>query len=306
MKQLKRLDTAMPADIYRRAQRGLIRHLPLPEADFRALEREHPDRIVVDGDALLIGQPRHGRIDLQYSFPNHDAFLRQFPAMLERLLPAVRQETAPLGLRFCLTERSSRPFVEPVLSASAFEMIREWLEMVLLELPEDGPATDEIAPGFVLRPAQPDDLEAIVRLEDLAFPTAVFTVELAREALGTGAVYRVLEERVSGTLVGSLLAERGESATGHISTVALHPDYQRRGLGEATMRWVLGWFRAEGLRRATLTVSTWNAPAIALYRKLGFTVGEMGFDYRRLIDEAEVRQVLEKGRAPHISVRRRF
>ena len=305
MKQLKRLDRATPPDPYRRAQRGLIRHLALAESDFRALEGKRPDCVVVDGDAILIGQPRHGRIDLHYSFPNHDAFLRQFPAMLERLLPAVRHDEAPLGLRFQLTERSSRPFVEPVLSASAFEMNREWLEMRLLELPENGPATDEIAPGFVLRPARPDDLEAIVRLEDIAFPTAIMTVELAKEALRTGAMYRVLEEQASGTLVGSLLAERGESATGHVTTVAVHPDYQRRGLGEATMRWVLGWFRAEGLRRATLTVSTWNAPAIALYRKLGFTVGEMGFDYRRPIDEEEVRQVLEKGRALHISVRRR-
>ena len=305
MKQLKRLDTAMSADIYRRAQRGLIRHLALSENDYRALEKQHPDRIVVDGDAILIGQPRHGRVDLHYSFPNHDAFSRRFPVMLERLLPAVRQENGPLGLRFRLTERSSRPFVEPVLFASAFEMNREWLEMRLLELPESGPATDEIAPGFVLRPALVDDLEAIVRLEDIAFSTAVMTVELAKEALRTGALHRVLEEQASRTLVGSLLAERGESATGHISTVAVHPDYQRRGLGEATMRWALGWFRAEGLRRATLTVSTWNAPAIALYRKLGFTVGEMGFDYRRPSDEEEVRQVLEKHRAPHISVRRR-
>ena len=85
----------------------------------------------------------------------------------------------------------------------------------------------------------------------------------------------------------------------------MHPDWQRRGLGEAMVRWALGWFRGEGLRRADLTVSVDNAPAIALYRKLGFASGEMGLDYRRPIDEEEVRQVLEKHRTAHISVRQR-
>ena len=68
----------------------------------------------------------------------------------------------------------------------------------------------------------------------------------------------------------------------------------------------LGWFRQEGLRRATLTVDTDNGPAIALYRKLGFAPAETGIDYRRPIDEEEVRQVLEKHRASHIRVRRRY
>ena len=72
------------------------------------------------------------------------------------------------------------------------------------------------------------------------------------------------------------------------------------------MRWALARFHADGLRAASLTVSTGNAPAIALYRKLGFTPSETGWAYLRPIDEDEVRQVLEKHRSAHSRVRRRY
>jgi len=60
--------------------------------------------------------------------------------------------------------------------------------------------------------------------------------------------------------------------------------------------WVLASFHQQGLRRATLTVNTDNGAAIALYRKLGFTPGQIGVDYRRPIAEEEVQRVLEKRR----------
>ena len=71
------------------------------------------------------------------------------------------------------------------------------------------------------------------------------------------------------------------------------------------MRWALAWFRSQDLHRAALTVSSDNGPAIALYRKLGFVAEQTGLDYRRPIDEDEIRQVLDKHRAEHISVRKR-
>lgn len=48
--------------------------------------------------------------------------------------------------------------------------------------------------------------------------------------------------------------------------------YQRRGIGRALMRELVGWAAAKGLRRLELDVTADNAPAIALYRDLGFVV----------------------------------
>lgn len=296
MKQLRRLDVGATSDPYKKAQRGALRSVELSEEEFRALERARPELIAVEGDAVLVGQPRRERIDLHYAFPDRDAFARQFPGMFERIAVVARQDEAPLGFRFRLTERSDRPYVEPLLFAHAFELNREWMEMTLFDLAQGAPPSDELAPGFVLRAAGPEDTEAIVRLEEVCFPNPQLTVAQAREAVRRAAVFRVLEERQSGALVGSLLMERRPPSTGYISTIAVDPDWQRRGLGEALMRWALAWFRERGLRRVSLTVSTWNAPAIALYRKLGFSVEQIGLDYRRPIDEDEVRQVLEKHR----------
>jgi ribosomal protein S18 acetylase RimI-like enzyme len=303
MKQLKRIETPAPSGAFRKAQRGLLRHATLTEEAFRKLERAHPELIVEEGDAVLIGEPRRYRVDVHYAFPDRDAFARLFAAMFARLASAAREEEAPLGFRLRLVDRPSRPYVEPVLFSQAFELSREWLEMELAELPDAPPGA--FPAGFALRDVRAGDAGDIVRLEELAFPNPAMTLEGVQEALHSSAVYRVLEESATGALAGSLLAARRPGATGHVATIAVHPDYRRRGLGEAMLRWVLAWFRQEGLRRATLTVNTDNAPAIALYRKLGFAPGTIGVDYQRPIAEEEVQRVLEKHRAVHIKFGKR-
>ncbi len=305
MKKIRRLDAGAAQNAYQKAQRGLLRFVMLSEEAFRALEKERPDHVIVEGEAVLAGEPFRQSIRLHYAFPNRDAFAREFPDMFQRLAAVADQEEAPLGFRLMLTDRSGRPYLEPVLFAQAFELTREWMQMILHELPDAGPPTDEIAPGFALRPAHPDDAGAISELDAVAFPKPAITPEIARTLVSETPVFRVLEESSSGRAVGFLRLRIDDRSTGHISDIALHPDVQRRGLGEAAMRWALAWFRAEGLRRATLTVSTDNSPAIALYRKLGFVPSEVGLDYRRPIDEDEVRRVLEKHRAVHIKVRSR-
>jgi ribosomal protein S18 acetylase RimI-like enzyme len=296
MKQLKRLDTTVAKSPYEKAQRGALRDFGFSRDELRALERARPELVVIDEDAVLVGQIRQRRVDLHYAYPNRDDFVRRFPSMFARLLDGVQLSEAPLGFRVRLIERPARPYVEPVLRAHAFELSREWMEMTLVELPDAPLPSDGIAPGFVLRDARPEDAQAIAELEDAAFATPALTIDEVREFLKKAAFYRVVEDTATGSIVGSLLGEARPAATGYVNTLAVHPQCQRRGLGEAMLRWSLAWFREQGLRRATLTVSAENAGAIALYRKLGFTPGAMGFNYRRPIDPDEVRQVLEKHR----------
>ena len=304
MKQLKRLDT-IPRDPYRRALRSRLRHIALSEEAFNELRRSQRDHVVIEETGLLIAQPYQGAIGLQYAFPDRDQFVRHFPTMLSRLLPALTVEEAPLGIRLRHTDASSRPYVEPVLIAHAFELMRDWIRMELAELPDASP-DDRIDDGFLLREARSDDAEAIVEVESVAFPMSWLTPDVVRRSVDQGPVFRVLENVSTGRAIGFLRIRANPPAEGYVSDVALHPEYQRRGLGEAMMRWALARFREDGLRCAALTVTSDNGPAIALYRKLGFTAGEAGIDYRRPIDEDEVRQVLEKHRASHIKVRQRY
>lgn len=58
----------------------------------------------------------------------------------------------------------------------------------------------------------------------------------------------------------------------HIATIATHPHWRRQGLGRWILLNMLAEARTVGAEKATLEVRVSNAPAIALYTELGFTV----------------------------------
>ncbi len=57
---------------------------------------------------------------------------------------------------------------------------------------------------------------------------------------------------------------------GAIQNVGVVPEYRGRGLGQALLRQALEGFYQAGLRRAYLEVTAENAPAVQLYRSVGF------------------------------------
>ncbi len=65
------------------------------------------------------------------------------------------------------------------------------------------------------------------------------------------------------------------SGEGSVTNVATHPDYRKKGIGEALVKNAVELCRAEGAEYITLEVRASNAPAIRLYEKCGFVkVGE--------------------------------
>ncbi|SRR5579883_1089850 len=61
----------------------------------------------------------------------------------------------------------------------------------------------------------------------------------------------------------------------HITIMAVHPQYQRQGLGQALLYSLLKTAFTKGLERATLEVRASNLAAISLYQKFGFkTAGQ--------------------------------
>lgn len=68
---------------------------------------------------------------------------------------------------------------------------------------------------------------------------------------------------------------------GHINTLAVHPDWRRRGIGERLLQAVLDKARALGALSATLEVRVSNLAAQHLYQKFGFVeVGRRNRYYR--------------------------
>jgi len=78
--------------------------------------------------------------------------------------------------------------------------------------------------------------------------------------------------RVGDRLAGYARLDRGRDDAVQLGVVALTvlEAYRRKGLGEALMRALLGAAADAGLREVWLSVRSDNAPAIGLYRKLGF------------------------------------
>ncbi len=59
---------------------------------------------------------------------------------------------------------------------------------------------------------------------------------------------------------------------GHITTIAVHPDYRRRGIGEMLLLDLFEQAVPRGAVRLTLEVRVSNLPAQALYQKYGFAI----------------------------------
>lgn len=148
-----------------------------------------------------------------------------------------------------------------------------------------------------LRPASPEDDEFLARLyastraEELApvpwtdeqkaeFLRAQFDAQsLAYRENYPGARFWVVER--DGEPIGRLYLWRNEAASDlRIMDIALLPDHCGRGVGSSLLADVLAEADRDGMT-VSLHVEEWN-PAVALYRRLGFTPVERVGVYDRM------------------------
>ena len=95
-----------------------------------------------------------------------------------------------------------------------------------------------------------------------------------------------------------LVATEGDTVAGYIGSqtvmdetdmmnVAVHPDFRRRGIAEALVNALVEQLKTMGSHCLTLEVRASNAPAIALYEKLGFAqIGRRKNYYRNPREDA--------------------
>jgi ribosomal-protein-alanine N-acetyltransferase len=112
------------------------------------------------------------------------------------------------------------------------------------------------------------DLRRVMAIEQAVFPEpwshAVFVSELS---LRKGRAYRVA--RIGRETVGyvGLMFVEDEA---HVTTVAVAPEHQRRGIGTQIMLGAVAIALEEGARRISLEVAVGNERAQAVYRRFGF------------------------------------
>lgn len=118
-------------------------------------------------------------------------------------------------------------------------------------------------------------LEEVLALEKLCFSNPwsrqAYLFELENNRL---AHYVVAEEDGKVIGYGGMWILMDEA---HLTNIAVHPDYRRRGVGELILRTLMAKAYTLGARRMTLEVRQSNYAAQRLYKKLGF----VGVGYRK-------------------------
>jgi ribosomal-protein-alanine N-acetyltransferase len=149
-----------------------------------------------------------------------------------------------------------------------------------------------------LRRATIADLDRILEIERLSFPTPWPRDYLARHLGDDGFTVIQHEDRVVGyAVIGVKLPSfwtRLEQRTralltghepeelptvGHILNIAVDPDFRNQGLGKRLLEYALDHSRKLGAERVELEVRTGNDAAITLYQKYGFEIRELFSGY---------------------------
>ena len=125
---------------------------------------------------------------------------------------------------------------------------------------------------------------SIAELEKLCFSDPWSENSVASELKNPLSLWLVAmeEDRLAG-YIGSQSVE-GEA---DVMNVAVHPDFRRQGIAELLCNALVNHLRQNQIHCLTLEVRASNAPAIALYEKLGFSeIGRRKNYYRNPREDA--------------------
>ena len=129
-----------------------------------------------------------------------------------------------------------------------------------------------------------EHLKGAAEIERLCFSSPWSADSLAlltRDGIGVGFVC-LADGRV--VAYGGMICTVDE---GQITNVAVHPDYRRRGMGDALVRALIRYAKDERMDTVTLEVRASNQAAISLYRRNGFVeVGRRKAFYTKPTEDA--------------------
>lgn len=122
--------------------------------------------------------------------------------------------------------------------------------------------------GLTFRDMQLSDLPSVLQIERKAFPSpwspAAFVAELKDNIYALYTVATLNDKIVAYGGMWLILDEA------HVTNIAVHPDYQGKGIGDALLAEMEQRARSRGSRSMTLEVRVGNKVAQNLYRKHGF------------------------------------
>lgn len=139
---------------------------------------------------------------------------------------------------------------------------------------------------YVIEPMTLDDIDQVMEIERVSF-SAPWSARAYRFELteNENSVMLVVRQAPAGGGLRRWLARHNPVGRqpvlgyagmwllvddGHVATIAVHPNWRRRGLGEMLLLSLIERGRERGARQATLEVRVSNLGAQELYRQVGF------------------------------------
>jgi len=130
----------------------------------------------------------------------------------------------------------------------------------------DGRVEDR-AKEVIIRPLVKEDLDELMEIEKVSFPTPWSKESYLAELENDFSFY--IAACCRGHLVGYagmwIIVDEG-----HVTNIAVHPDFRRRGLGAKLLEELIRAAAERDIKGVTLEVRPSNTPALRLYRKMGF------------------------------------
>lgn len=135
----------------------------------------------------------------------------------------------------------------------------------------------------------PDDADGVARVEAACMPVPWSRQSFWEEASHTDAYYLTARDIDKDNLIVAYAGCWVLANEGHITNVAVDPDYQGQGLGRRLMNELTSRVKALGVDSMTLEVRPSNTVAINLYTSLGFrSVGQRPKYYTNPVEAAEI------------------
>ncbi|MEX0569134.1 MAG: ribosomal protein S18-alanine N-acetyltransferase [Candidatus Njordarchaeota archaeon] len=126
---------------------------------------------------------------------------------------------------------------------------------------------------IILRRAKTTDLDQIAEIENLSF-IEPYSKELLLMLILSVAIFLVAEyhKKIVGYICASI--EIYDGPCGHIISIAVHPNYRRKGIGSALIKELINRLKKIDIKMVYLECRVSNEAAIEFYKKHGFEIKE--------------------------------
>lgn len=112
-----------------------------------------------------------------------------------------------------------------------------------------------------------EHIDSVAQIENLCIDTPWGREQIEKELENEKATYFCAED--DGKTIG-YIGVWSIAGEGNITNIAVHPDYQRKGIGFALLEEMKKYAKDEKMLFLTLEVNEKNEKAISLYKKCGF------------------------------------